>query len=203
MSESAESYYFNPELQASADLLRRMHAHKYDALQLQNDLEDVHARALQPMRIVNYMTYFHKELPQIPAKHHRLIFGPQHGMEPYPGVARIVVRYPDTNDDFYPTKTEGREWGDVFIEVVDEHDTSQNYLLNNKGLVPFDSADEDVVEDMDFDITGDLFAVYNASKYNYVPIDAFTLNYLTGDLNRSDSYVYQLQTNEDNPPTIG
>lgn len=201
MSESAESF-FNPEMQMTADLVRRLQAHKLDAEQLQNDLEDGHARALQPMRLVNYLTYFPKEQPQIPAKHHRLIFGPQYGKEPYAGITRVIVRYPDTTDDFYPDAVTGRPWGDTFLEVIDEHDKRQNYLLNNKGLVAFDNAEIDVVEDMDFDITGDLFAVYRASEQVDIRVDLFGLSYILSDPMKEDSYVYQLQTNELDPPVI-
>lgn len=200
MCESLEQE-FNPEIEQAALLLWRLQIHKSDAMQFQQDLEDAHARAIQPMKIANYVTHFHEEIPQIPAKHHRLIFGPQYGSEAYPGIQRVIVRYPDTSDDFYPEPPIGYSWSDVFIEIVGDNNVRQNFLLNNKGFVAFDNAETDVVEDENFEETVDLFKV-QTSTFPAVSVDLFTLSYLLSDPNRDESYVYQLQTKDIDPPVI-
>lgn len=190
-------------------LLGVLHEHKENALQLQMDQQEAHSRALQPLRAANYVVTFFDEINQIPARHHRIIFGPQYHSPPYEGIERLVVRFPITTEDMYPElqgdvsgeqSSSSPSWNDVFIELITEAGDRQNYLLNGKGLVAFAGA-EDVVSDFDCLKTGDLFAVHQPLTEPDVNIDVFTLSYLLNyKPGNPDSYVYHQQTNEIDPP---
>lgn len=205
---------FPPEFHEQAmlsGLLEVLQDHHVNALQFQQDQLEAHSKALQPMRATNYVVSFLSETPEIPARHDRIIFGPQYHSPPYSGVSRIIARFPLTHEEVYPDHTVDSDvpgervpttkpWNDVFLEIVDEDDGRQNYLLNSKGLVAFDDADH-VGADMDFAKTDDLFVVQRPVELPRVTIDLFTLSYLLNyKPGNVDAYVYHPQTNEAEPP---
>ena len=187
------------------ELLTVLHQHKDNALQLQQDLLESHSRALQPNNAANYVVTFLEEVPQIPANHYRIIFGPQYKSPQYGDIDRIIARFPMTNADLYPDRTVTTDrtqssWNDVFIELQGDNGEHQNYLLNSKGFVPFETGDN-VVADMSYDTTGDLFSVLEGTTETRVSTDIFTLNYLLSySPENRHTYVYHQQTNEINPP---
>lgn len=193
-------------------LLGVLHVHHDNARQLQLDQREAHDRALQPLRLANYVVEFRSEAPQIPAMHDRIIFGPQYNSPQYEGIARIIARFPIAQNELLPEHTEtsedgsgdrvptARPWNDIFLEVIDEKGVRQNYLLNGKGLHPFDTTD-DVADERSFEKTDDLFDVFLPSVAPKVPLDMFTLSYLLTYRNDNpDCYVYHQQTNEIDPP---
>lgn len=205
---------FPPERHEQAvlmGLIDVLHEHKENALQLQRDQLEAHSRALQPIQTANYVVTFFKETPEIPAQHTRIVFGPQYNAPVYEGVERIIARFPLTREDVYPEHTEQssddpsrrvpseRPWNDIFIELVDSNGNRQNYLLNGKGMVPFEVTD-DVVADLAYEETDDLFTVYKVAERPLVETDLFTMSYLlTYKPGNPDAYVYHQQTNEADP----
>lgn len=205
---------FPPERHEQAvlrGLIDVLHEHEENALQLQRDQLEAHSRALQPIQTANYIVTFYKEAPEIPARHTRIVFGPQYNAPVYEGLERIVLRFPLTREDMYPEHTEQsadnpkvrvpskRPWNDVFVELLDERGSRQKYLLNSKGIVAFEKSD-DVVADLDYEQTDDLFTVYRVEEYPAVKTDLFTLSYLlTYRPGNPDAYVYHQQTNELDP----
>jgi hypothetical protein len=64
--------------------------------------------------------------------HHVVVWAPEHGEEPQLGVARLEMRMSDESHT------------DFFLRVYDVSESHQNFLLNSKGLVPFNSANTDI-----------------------------------------------------------
>jgi hypothetical protein len=163
------------------------------ALTYQNDLREAADRAEQPIDATNVAIYSAYETPQIPARHYRVIFGPKYREQPLYGVTAVAIRVPVRTESFIPEEAiHDNSWNDIFIQAWNEQGDSQNYLLNAKGLVPFENAQEDVEEDY-FGREHDLFTVINPAKPR---VDLG----LTDIKDLLEAYVFHPQSNDDEPP---
>lgn len=181
-------------------LLERLRLHRENAQNLQAAQIASHIEARQPLALNNYYIDLLDENKHIPARHSRVVFGPQHNQPTRHEIAKLVVRYPDALEDYYPQRQEDWNWNDIFIEIWNPAGKSQDYLLNSKGLVPFTNADSDVIADENFYQTKDLFTVPNPASL-IAPRTIEMLNdVLRTDSLPNESYAYHTQTSDDEQP---
>lgn len=64
--------------------------------------------------------------------HHIIVWTPEHGEDVQFGIARLEVRMSDQSQ------------ADFFLRAFDVYENEQNFLLNSKGLVPFNTAGTDI-----------------------------------------------------------
>ncbi len=183
-------------------LIGALHYNATNALQYQEKLRTAADEARQPIAATNVVIFSAYENEHVPARHNRIVFGPQYKAPVAEGISRLTVRIPAEVDDYdFEDLDKKSWWNDVFIEVFDSDGISQDYLLNSKGLTPFSSAETDIAPDLNFGETGDLYMVVaEATEAPRVSVSVRTLNKLVGS--GHSQYVYQIQSNDDEPPIL-
>lgn len=171
------------------------------AIAYQEDLLDAANRHGEPIDATNVAIYSSYEVPEIPARHYRVILGPRyrdrHDLQH--GIAAMVVRIPVNTESFVAEEVvNNNSWNDVFLQVWKKDGEPQNFLLNSKGLVPFENALEDVDDDYLFGQTHDLFTVIRPTE----PRFELTLEQIRDllDDSRDNRYALHPQSNDDEPP---
>ena len=184
------------------EFIKRMHQEeKRNAFRLQRTMQQGHIDAGQPMDKTNYVI----RVPEfaktdgtfdvVPARHDRVVYGPQHRQKVMLGIETVTVRYPVVERDDDDAETEAPYWNDIFIEVAyeDPEDTrNKRYLLNGKGMTPYVDA-----EDIDFESdpnTNDIFTVVPRHEMSPTSIDVSLVMHLISE-DVETKYVYQHQDN--------
>lgn len=205
MSEAAPQP-FSAEMRNDVDptwLIGMLHFHEYNASILQSELAESHRKARQPLRAAHYLIHHpFDNSPHIPAPHNRIILGPHKDGETEHGIARINVRLPANLSDVFPQRPEEQPWNDVFLEIYDEEGRSQDYLLNSKGIFPFNDVNTEVADAEDYAVSGNLFMVVDPIEPRIKVSLAQLQDLIPPDLSAPTAYIYQLQTNDTEQPYI-
>lgn len=172
-----------------AGLIWRLRERLNVGLDYEADLQRASGKADQPMS--QHIVRLEPEDEVVPARYYQVIWGPRQGVSPVAGITKFAGRFPVTTDEIFPSLSERQTseqpwWNDIFLEVTFEGGESEGaetarYLLNSKGIVAYESA-ADVIADLGFATTEDLFAVYRP-QVDAPPIEVATLDYLLDEKN--------------------
>lgn len=120
--------------------------------------------------------------------HTMVVWVPEHGEEPLFGIRRMEVRTPDISEH------------DFFLRLYDTQDNEQNFLLNNKGIKPFNFASTDIDETFLIELGDTHYRV----KEEVTCEPAVMIDVMSLDAIFNDSYKYWEQPRQDpNQPPFG
>lgn len=177
------------------NLIEDLHEQWRVAKSYQEDLRNAAVLHGQPLAAQNVVIHCAYENQNVPAPHDRIVFGPQYRKDPQEGISFVVMRMPDTSEDFYPAG----DTNDIFLEVRDLEGNLQNYLLNSKGLVPYGTAD-DIAADDDFGfMSKDMFKVSRPASPKK-PVSLASLDKILVKHEEKQVYAFHPQSNDDDTP---
>lgn len=180
---------FDPREQlALLDLIEAVREKFTHALAYEENLRQLSVQAGQAgARTTNIASHEVEGNERVVGPHHLVIWVPEYGEAPYFGISRLEVRTPDDTDS------------DFFIRIYDLAENEQNYLLNSKGLKPFNLATTDIEPVSDLEYGTANYVVREGTIYvPAVDIDVTTLDAIFN----TDTYKYfeQPRNTDEHPP---
>jgi hypothetical protein len=126
---------FDPREQlALLDLIEALQEKVEHALSYEEKLRQLSVQEGQAgARTTNIASHDTEGNEYVVGPHHLIVWIPEHGDDPLFGITRLEVRMPDDSTS------------DLFLRLFNTEGDEQNFLLNSKGLKPFNLASTDVI----------------------------------------------------------